>query len=63
MTDDKFKTLENYNTRMKTAISELKGLNDGNRDDFIDAIALSYGEIVRACEQRRETVQRRKYGR
>ena len=59
-----FDKLENYHMRMKTAISELKNLSDdGNPDDFIDAVALSYGEIVTACEHRREVIQRRKYGR
>ena len=53
--------LKNYNTRMKTAISELERLEED--DDFLDEIALSYSEIVRKCEDRREFIQRRKYGR
>ena len=53
--------LKNYNTRMKTAISELGRLEED--DDFLDEIALSYSEIVRKCEDRREFIQRRKYGR
>ena len=58
-----FDKLENYHIRMKTAISELRNLSDnGNPDDFIDAVALSYGEIVKSCEHRREVIQRRKYG-
>ena len=57
-----FDKLENYQMRMKTAISELKRLNNNETDDFIDNIALSYGEIVRKCEHRREIIQRRKYG-
>lgn len=55
------KKLENYNIRMKTAISELERLEED--DDFLDAIVHSYSEIVRKCEDRREFIQRRKYGR
>ena len=51
--------LKNLNSRMKTAISELERLESG--DDFLDAIALSYSEIVRKCEDEREFIQRRKY--
>lgn len=51
--------LKNLNSRMKTAISELERLEAD--DDFLDAIALSYGEIVRKCEDEREFIQRRKY--
>ena len=53
--------LKNLNTRMKTAISELERLEEN--DDFLDAIVHSYSEIVRKCEDRREFIQRRKYGR
>ena len=52
--------LKNYHARMTTAISELEHLDD-NEDDFLDAIALAYGELVRKCEHRREVIQRRKY--
>ena len=58
---DTVKNLKNYNTRMKTAISELERLEDDN--DFLLEIEKSYGEIVRKCEDRREFIQRRKYAR
>ena len=51
--------LKNLNSRMKTAISELERLEAG--DDFLDAIAQGYSEIVRKCEDEREFIQRRKY--
>lgn len=54
--------LKNLNIRMTTAISELERLDD-NSDDFLDAIALAYREIVNKCEHRREVIQRRKYAR
>ena len=54
--------LKNLNNRMTTAISELERLDD-NSDDFLDAVALSYRELVNICEHRREVIQRRKYAR
>ena len=61
MTIYSIEKLKNYNTRMKTAISELERLEDDI--DFLIEIEKSYGEIVRKCEDRREFIQRRKYGR
>ncbi|WP_405316189.1 hypothetical protein [Methanobrevibacter sp.] len=61
MTVYSIEKLKNYNTRMKTAISELERLEDDI--DFLMEIEKSYGEIVRKCEDRREFIQRRKYGR
>ena len=61
MTSYSIEKLKNYNTRMKTAISELERLEDDI--DFLMEIEKSYGEIVRKCEDRREFIQRRKYGR
>lgn len=58
---DSLSRLKNLNTRMKTAISELERLEED--EDFLDAIAFSYSEIVRKCEDRREFIQRRKYAR
>ena len=55
------KKLENYNSRMKTAISELERLEYD--PEFLDEIARRYWFIVNQCEQRRELLQRRKYGR
>ena len=61
MTMDVIEELKNYNTRMKTAINELERLEDDDVD-FLDAISLSYREIVNKCEHRREVIQRRKFG-
>lgn len=61
MTIYSIEKLKNYNTRMKTTISELERLEDDI--DFLMEIEKSYGEIVRKCEDRREFIQRRKYGR
>ena len=62
MGEEVIRRLENYNLRMKTAISELERLDEnGDQDDFLDAIALSYGEIVRKCEHQREVIQRRRF--
>lgn len=58
--ENTIKKIKNYHTRMTTAISELERLED-NPEDFLDALAISYGEIVRKCENRREHIQRRKY--
>ena len=55
------KKLENYNSRMKTMISELERLEYD--EDFLDEVARRYWVIVNQCEQRRELLQRRKYGR
>ena len=62
MGEEVIRRLENYNLRVKTAISELERLDEnGDQDDFLDAIALSYGEIVRKCEHQREVIQRRRF--
>lgn len=62
MGEEVIRRLENYNLRMKTAISELERLDEnGDQDDFLDVIALSYGEIVRKCEHQREVIQRRRF--
>ena len=61
MTIYSIEKLKNYNTRMKTTISELERLEDDI--EFLMEIEKSYGEIVRKCEDRREFIQRRKYGR
>ena len=53
--------LKNYNIRMKTAISELERLDDDM--EFLEGIVKSYGEIVMKCEDRREFIQRKNYGR
>lgn len=53
--------LKNLNIRMKTAISELERLEYD--EDFLEEIARRYWFIVNQCEQRRELLQRRKYGR
>lgn len=58
---DVIKSLKNYNIRMKTAVSELERLEYD--EDFLDEIARRYWFIVNQCEQRRELLQRRKYGR
>lgn len=55
------KRLNNYNSRMKTIISELERLEDD--DEFLDEIAKEYYEVLSRCEHRRELIQRRKYGR
>ena len=51
------KKLENYNSRMKTAISELERLEYD--PEFLDEVARRYWVIVNQCEQRREMLQRR----
>lgn len=53
--------LKNYNTRMKTAISELERLEAD--EEFLDEIVKCYRDIVNRCEHQREVIQRRKYGR
>ena len=58
---DVISKLKNYHTRMTTAINELEYLEED--DEFLDTVCESYGEIVMACEHRREVMQRRKYGR
>ena len=62
MTIYTIETIKRYNARMKTAISELERLEEDDID-FLMGIEKSYGEIVRKCEDRREHIQRRKYGR
>ena len=59
MNESKLNRLKNLNTRMKTIINELERLEDY---DFLDEIYLTYGKLVRECENRREVVQRSKYG-
>lgn len=55
------KRLNNYNSRMKTIISELERLEDD--DEFLEGISKEYYDILSRCEHRREVIQRRKYGR
>lgn len=56
--DEVFRKLKNYNTRLKTVISELETLEDFYDADYSE-IVTDIGYCTVLLEQRREQLQRR----